>query len=60
MIGKVKTPERPKMPQSALDTPNIKSPDETASAYKSLISTTPTGLVRKAATVKKTLLGGIK
>jgi hypothetical protein len=60
MMPKVKEPPKPKMPQSPLDTQTIQPPEATSSSYKSLISTTPTGLARKASTAKKTLLGGIR
>ena len=60
MTPKVKEPQRPKLPQSPLDTAAVAPPDESASAYRSLISTTPSGLKQKASTVKKTLLGGLR
>lgn len=58
MMPKVKKPDPPKMPQSALDTKRIMPDDSTSTAYNSLISTSPTGLARKADVKKKTLLGG--
>lgn len=59
MMSKPKKPDKPKLPQSALDTKTIRPPDETSRAYASLISTTPSGLERKADTRKKSLLGGV-
>jgi hypothetical protein len=58
MMPKVKAPKPPKMPTSALDTKRILPDDSTSTAYNSLISTSPTGLERKADVKKKTLLGG--
>lgn len=55
-----KPPPPPKMPQSPFDNPPIKGPDETASAFSSLISTSPTGVKKAANITKKTLLGGAK
>jgi hypothetical protein len=60
MTPKIKDPPKPKLPQSPIDTAAVAPPEETSSAYKSLVSTTPTGLARKASTVKKTLLGGVR
>jgi hypothetical protein len=60
MTPKVKEPPRPKLPQSPLDTAVAPTQERTSSAYRSLVSTTPTGLVRKASTAKKTLLGGVR
>lgn len=59
MMPKVKKPDPPKMPQSALDTKRIVPSDATTVGYNSLISTSPSGLERKAAVKKKTLLGGV-
>ena len=58
MMPKVKAPDKPKMPQSALDQKMIRPPDETAKAFSSMVSTSPMGLTRRAETKKKTLLGG--
>lgn len=60
MTPKVKEPPRPKLPQSPLDANAVPAIDDTASSYKSLISTSPGGLKRKAEVSKKTLLGGVK
>ena len=49
----------PKMPISALDNKPPPQSDQTATAYSSLISTTPAGLTLKAKTAKKSLLGGV-
>ena len=57
MMPKVKKPPSPKMPESALDK-KYQIADDTGMAYKSLISTSPSGLARKADVKKKTLLGG--
>ena len=59
MMPKVKAPKPPKMPISALDTKRIMPDDSVSAAYNSLISTSATGLERKAEVKKKTLLGGV-
>ena len=60
LMPKVKTPPMPKAPTSTLDTAVVAPPEDTSSGYKSLTSTTPTGLARKAFVTKKTLLGGVR
>lgn len=55
-----KPPPPPKMPQSPLDAPSFDKPDKTASAFSSLVSTSPMGLKKSAMGAKKTLLGGAK
>ena len=57
MMPKVKKPDPPKMPQSALDKKFVVA-DDTKTAYDSLISTSTSGLQRKAEVKKNTLLGG--
>jgi hypothetical protein len=48
------------MPQSPLDQQNISKPDDTASAFSSLVSTSPAGVKKAAVGAKKTLLGGAR
>ena len=52
--------KRPKMPQSPLDNKLPVKTDETATAFKTLISTSPMGVAKAAGGAKKTLLGGVK
>jgi hypothetical protein len=60
LMPKIKTPPLPKTPTSTLDTAVVGAPEDAITGYKSLTSTTPTGLARKAFVTKKTLLGGIR
>ena len=56
-----KMPKPPKMPQSPIDVAPIGSrPDATATAYKSLVSSSPVGERKPAAVAKKSLIGGAK
>jgi len=64
MTPKVQTPKPPpppKLPQSPVDSAiSFAKPDNTATAFSSLISTSPSGLKKQALGAKKTLLGGAK
>lgn len=57
-------PKKPKKPDPPPNTPSQAEPtvvaagDEASRGYSSLISTTPSGLSRKAFTVKRSLIGG--
>lgn len=56
-----KPPPPPKMPQSPLDMANnMAKPDSVATAFSSLISSSPIGSRKAALGAKKTLLGGAK
>ena len=55
-----KMPPAPALPQSPLDKQVPIKSDATATAYKSLISTSPMGETKPAIAPKKTLLGGTK
>lgn len=57
MVPKIKKPDKPK-PLVNPDEMKPVTADETSRAYSSLISTSPSGLLKPAKTVKKSLLGG--
>lgn len=55
---KIKLPEPPPTPVSAYDKMPIQS-SKTQQNYTSYISTSNNGLIKRAATTKKSLLGGV-
>lgn len=59
MMKPPKMPKPPKAPESPLDKRLPIKDDSTATAYKSLISTSPMGATKAAGGNKKTLLGGV-
>lgn len=58
MMPKIKKPKPPAHTPSQADPSIIEAGDQASRGYSSLISTTPTGLERKADTVRRSLLGG--
>ena len=58
LMPKVKKPPPPKPTPTMADASKLPDQERLGRAYSSLISTTPSGLQRKASTAKRSLIGG--